>query len=550
MNASKFMDKQIMELSGSSQPPDKFFDLINPQEEHPISTAAGGDVKKEQQHQEPEILPSYDFHPIGSFSPPTSSGGGIGGAWPTWGSVDSKLASLNLKNAGTPEPHGFAQVGHEKEKSSYDNVIGSDIDYIVKKHTDRLMDAMEGISSKLLQLDNRTHHLENSLSEIKMTIANNNGSTDGRLSQLENILREVHAGVQVLQDKQDVVEAQLHLTQLNAPKGELQYSESSKTEQPESQQQIPPPQQLIQQSYQHTVPLTQPIMLPSASVPNASLPVQPNSPLPIPPLPQSQVPSVPSFPRDPYFPSAASQVEDPSKPFQVTAQQQQQATAPPPPLPQTYQSSQLPQYLQPPPSHQLVHPSPQSLTISPHSEESVHVPLPQNYPPSIRQPVPFPQHPSSQQFYGPNSSTYEPPTSKQSPGLPSFSSSYGPPGPNYSDSYVHTGFASSQSNSAGKPLPFASSVPPGGSSNYPRLPVARVLPQAAATGSGSSGSPGARVPIDDVIEKVTTMGFSKDQVRATVRKLTENGQSVDLNVVLDKLMNDGEIQPQKGWFGR
>lgn len=360
---------------------------------------------------------------------------------------------------------------------------------------------------------------------------------------------QVQAGVQVLQDKQDV-EAQLHLAQLNAPKGELQYSESSKSEQPESQQQIPPPQQLIQQSYQHTVPLPQPIMLPSPSVPNALLPVQPNSPLLIPPLPQPQVPSVPSLPRDPYFPSAAPQVEGPSKPFQVPAQQQQQATAPPPPLPQTYQSSQLPQYPQPPPSHQHVNPSPQSLTIPPHSEESVHVPPPQSYPPSIRQPANFPQHSPSQQFYGPNSGVYEPPTSQQSPGLPSFSSSYGPPGPNYSDSYVHTGFASSQNNSAMKPLSFASSVPPGGSSNYPHLPVARVLPQAVPTGSGTGGSSGARVPIDDVVEKVTTMGFSKDQVRATVRKLTENGQSVDLNVVLDKLMNDGEVQPQKGWFGR
>jgi hypothetical protein len=47
------------------------------------------------------------------------------------------------------------------------------------------------------------------------------------------------------------------------------------------------------------------------------------------------------------------------------------------------------------------------------------------------------------------------------------------------------------------------------------------------------------------------MGFSKDQVRAVVRRLTENGQSVDLNIVLDKLMNGGgDVQPQKGWFGR
>lgn len=91
---------------------------------------------------------------------------------------------------------------------------------------------------------------------------------------------------------------------------------------------------------------------------------------------------------------------------------------------------------------------------------------------------------------------------------------------------------------------------------YPQLPTARVLPQALPTatgvgggGSGSGGS-GNRVPIDDVVDKLSTMGFTRDQVRATVRKLTENGQSVDLNVVLDKLMNEGEGQPQRGWYGR
>lgn len=53
-----------------------------------------------------------------------------------------------------------------------------------------------------------------------------------------------------------------------------------------------------------------------------------------------------------------------------------------------------------------------------------------------------------------------------------------------------------------------------------------------------------------MIDKVATMGFSKEQVRATVRKLTENGQNVDLNVVLDKLMNDADAQPQRSWYGR
>lgn len=96
---------------------------------------------------------------------------------------------------------------------------------------------------------------------------------------------------------------------------------------------------------------------------------------------------------------------------------------------------------------------------------------------------------------------------------------------------------------------------PSGASGYPQLPTARLLPQAIPTASavsGSSGSAGTggRVSIDDVVDKVASMGFPRDHVRATVRKLTENGQAVDLNAVLDKLMNDGEVQPPRGWFGR
>ena len=92
-------------------------------------------------------------------------------------------------------------------------------------------------------------------------------------------------------------------------------------------------------------------------------------------------------------------------------------------------------------------------------------------------------------------------------------------------------------------------------SGYPQFSTARMLPHALPTASGVGGGfspsgPGNRVPLDDVVDKVISMGFPRDLVRATVRKLTENGQSVDLNVVLDKLMNDSEVQPPRGWFGQ
>eukprot|EP00850_Spirogloea_muscicola_P019981 SM000203S06157 [mRNA] locus=s203:121739:125163:- [translate_table: standard] len=102
-----------------------------------------------------------------------------------------------------------------------------------------------------------------------------------------------------------------------------------------------------------------------------------------------------------------------------------------------------------------------------------------------------------------------------------------------------------------------------GISSYPRLqmaqPVGSPPPLAREANSGSAAQGGSaplgtsRVPIDKVIEDVSAMGFSKDQVRTVVRRLTENGQAVDLNIVLDKLMNGGvgnDTQAPKGWFSR
>jgi len=97
--------------------------------------------------------------------------------------------------------------------------------------------------------------------------------------------------------------------------------------------------------------------------------------------------------------------------------------------------------------------------------------------------------------------------------------------------------------------------------SYPRFPTAQPLTgnnnsNSASNMGSSSGTPSStnRVTIDEVINKVASMGFSKDQVHAAIRKLTENGQSVDLNIVLDKLMNGGgdasELQSQKGWYNQ
>lgn len=91
MNTSHFMDKQILDLmSPQSQP--------QPQEES-STRHINGDTPTTKE----EILASYDFQPIrtvGSSPPRTSSSAGTvtaPGPSSSWGSLDSRMASSNLK---------------------------------------------------------------------------------------------------------------------------------------------------------------------------------------------------------------------------------------------------------------------------------------------------------------------------------------------------------------------------------------------------------------------------------------------------------------------
>ncbi|KAK9271959.1 hypothetical protein L1049_002326 [Liquidambar formosana] len=555
MNTSQFMDKQIMDLSGGSHNND-FIDLMNPQEDHQIGGGGGGGNKKE------EILPNYDFQPIrpvGASQSPNLDGTNVGGSR-VWSSADSKTNTTGIRNYGSLDSIEPAKVIPEKDRNVYDIAIISEIDRTMKKHADNLLHSLEGVSARLSQLESRTRHLENSVDDLKVSVGNNSGSTDGKMRQLENILIEVQTGVQVLRDKQEMVEAQLQLAKLQVPKVDLQ-SETQNSGHIDSVQQAASAPQQSHQQFPPAPPIAlQPSLLPLAP-PNAPPPPPPQQNLPpqvqLPnQFPQNQIPSIAQ--REPYFQPPIQTQEAPNQQYQLPPTQQ-----PPPPPPaaphQQYQPAPHPQYpqpSQPPQQHPSpINPPPQHQAPLSHlPEETPYIPS-QNYPPSVRQP---PSHPpssgaSSQQFYGPPSHMYEPPSGRSSSG---FSSGYGPPTVP-SEPYPYSGPPSQfGSGSTMKPQQLPSSaMAQGGGSGYPQLPTARILPQSLPTasgvgaGSGSAGT-GNRVPIDDVVDKVTSMGFPRDHVRATVRKLTENGQTVDLNIVLDKLMNDGDFQPQKGWFGR
>jgi hypothetical protein len=84
-----------------------------------------------------------------------------------------------------------ANIIPDKDRNVNDATIVSEIDQTIKKHADNLLHVLEGVSARLTQLESRTRSLENSVDDLKVSVGNNHGSTDGKMRQLENILREV-----------------------------------------------------------------------------------------------------------------------------------------------------------------------------------------------------------------------------------------------------------------------------------------------------------------------------------------------------------------------
>ncbi|KAL5538078.1 hypothetical protein UlMin_043487, partial [Ulmus minor] len=94
------------------------------------------------------------------------------------------------KNSGSLDSIEPGKYILEKEQSVSDSSILAEIDRTMKKHADNLLRVLDGVSARLTQLESRTRHLENSMDDLKISVGNNHESTDGKMKQLENILRE------------------------------------------------------------------------------------------------------------------------------------------------------------------------------------------------------------------------------------------------------------------------------------------------------------------------------------------------------------------------
>ncbi|CAA7397587.1 unnamed protein product [Spirodela intermedia] len=551
------MEKQITGHAGGRS--GDLMELLDPPESRQSNGAGLG---------REEILASYDFQPIRrsgfGLSPPASlddSGG--------WAAPESTpmTSHFGARNYGSNEGQESSNVIFERSRDSYDTVTVAEVDSTVKKYADILLHAVEGVSSRLSQLESRTHKFENALDELKLSIGSTYGTTDGKLRHLDNVLREVQTGLQGIRDKQEIAEAQRQLSKLPAPGDDRPPLDSSSSlptrSQPPPAHYSQPPLQLPAQpsSTPPPPPPALPTTLPGPPAPNVPPQTQlPHQNLPhqySSEVPQAQVSSLSmAAPREAYYPPPGQPPAEPPQqhyPPPPPPPQQNQLPPPPPqqtqllPPPQHYPpGSHLAQYSQPPQPSQSV--PPQLQPPFPHQPEEPPPPYmlpPQNYPSSIHHPPQLATRPPhSQQIYGPTANIYENSSGsrQQAPGY----------GPAFSDAYPYSG-SPSRYTTGREPSPFSSSSSSSaqsGGGGHQHLPTAQLLPAALPTASNSGGSSGNRVPVDDVVERVTSMGFPRDLVRERVRRLTENGQSVDLNVVLDKLMNGEESQARKAWFGK
>uniref|UniRef100_A0ACD5VKU0 Uncharacterized protein n=1 Tax=Avena sativa TaxID=4498 RepID=A0ACD5VKU0_AVESA len=525
---------------------------------------------------------------------------------------------------GRPSVSVYEQESYVKED------VLSAVERCMKKYADNLLRSLEGITSRLSQLEIYCYKLERSIGDLRSDMLR--GETDLRLKSLEKHLHEVHRSIQILRDKQELAETQKELA-----KFQLTHDESKKKEDVPMPS-FPEPKKLEEKREQQLALVLPPQVNSSLLAPRASEPVQqyndqpvqqtaPSSLVPhqdryvvsqaVAYYPQQQAPGnqdtqgqqlqpevqyLPARPQaqdvHPSQPQLANQTQpqlanqtQPQSypPYQQQWQQQPSRSSPgpvaqpqqtysqqpfPPPVQQSQlsnaqqfptqpvQQSQLSNAQQFPPSQvqpQQSNPHlPQTVQQPqhPHVQTQMRPQTPPNYSryPSHQPMNPSPEtlpgsapmqgqystvapsggsHPEVQYSYGPSQPPPQhnmqrqqlPPPSQGSFGPPPSKGAYaGPP------QYAPQGHSQGYNPAYGYP---------------PSGPSAVQAPQMSHPGSSQHMMRGH--PYGEMIEKAITMGYPRDQVLNVIQRMTESGQQIDFNALLDRLNDSGSGAPPRAW---
>eukprot|EP00798_Chlamydomonas_sp_ICE-L_P024544 gene24544-10152_t len=328
-----------------------------------------------------------------------------------------------------------------------------------------------------------------------------------RFTSVDMSIREVDRGVQAIRDKAELQEAQAQLAKLAGGKEVVKSSSGAETAAAPAAAAAPAP-----------APVPAPAPAPAPTPSPAAAPVYsapPVAPAPAPPVPMAA--SMPAAPA-PQYPQQMPQ----AAPMML---QQPGQGLPPQQAPQSYGPPSSQYSAQP---QQMPMPGPGGPGQSP---SGTTFPPPQNFPPqqATSSPMGLPAGalPYAQpQHFQPPAAPYAYPQRSPSYNQPSMGGYAPPPGPQQ----MYPG-------SNGGPTSGGMTGGPGAGPGHYRQ---NSNSSSSARSQGPPPSEGSKttsrsVPLEQVITDISHMGFDRGQINAVITSLQRNGQSVDLNVILDKL---------------
>lgn len=77
------------------------------------------------------------------------------------------------------------------EESSFNQGVISTVENTMKKYTDNLMRFLEGISSRLSQLELYCYNLDKSIAEMRSDLVRDHGESESKLKSLDKHIQEV-----------------------------------------------------------------------------------------------------------------------------------------------------------------------------------------------------------------------------------------------------------------------------------------------------------------------------------------------------------------------
>ncbi|KZV30284.1 hypothetical protein F511_34300 [Dorcoceras hygrometricum] len=468
------------------------------------------------------------------------------------------------------------------EESSFNQDVVLTVEKTMKKYTDDLMRFLEGISSRLSQLELYCYNLDKSIGEMRTDLVRDHEESELKLKSLEKHMQEVHRSVQILRDKQELADTQKELAKL-----QLAQKDSSS---PSRNEEKPPPPASEEKTNENSsdVKSQQLALVPHQPAPQPALPVRPveyQQPSMAPPsMPSQTLPQVQAY----YLPAQMTNQPVPSHPSQtqyIPAQAQAPDFSRMSPQPMQSQVNQGPQvqsvppyqqqWSQPPPQPQL-QPQPQQQPVQPSQQPAMQPQIRPSPPAMYSSYLPNQSNPSAADITPSNipvQVSYAGAAPHGSVGPDALPYGYGTAGrpiqPQPSSQNLKSGFVAQSGdlymNSGSRPT-----LPPGtaymmfdgeGGRTHHAPPHPHFQQGAYPPTSiplNVQRIPGANMiapqstrnhPFNELIEKLVSMGYRGDHVVSVIQRLEESGQPVDFNAVLDRLNGHSSGGSQRGWSG-